>query len=348
MNTINAFINKLPGYWNQLVAIIDEYLTRFFDMVAPNGNYSIYKYAIGGLLFLGFFLLIFHIGKNNVLKQAYQSTYEKLVKKKIKSNKEIYDLKEKVVNPVTTYLNSKFVYSGLDKHIKFLTPELFIGFVIILFLVVFLILLFTKTDILVSFGIALVAAFMPFLIQAIMAQRNYKKTDKQLVEFLNMIGNFSVSSGEVTDVFMHVYPMLEEPISSALEECVYEAENIGTEQALINLTRKIEHPKFKEIIQNLRVSQKYSGNFRSVVENNNASLIEYIKQKRERDHLATFNMITLVIVLVLTVVIFFVLGKMVNTDVFNYLLTTTTGQICGLVAIGCVGFFIWKIYTIDK
>ena len=341
-------MNMIMGYFEMLLGKIDIFLSNISKYIAPNGDFTIFKYAIAGLFFLGFLLVMIHINRNDLLKQAYVSTYEKQKRKKLETAKDINKIKEKVKSPIATYMNNKFIYSRIDKYITFMTPALWFAFEIILFIATLILLLAFKVDLLLSFIFAFIAGFVPFFVELLMAHQNYKKEDKQLVEFLNMIGNYSLSSGEITDVFAHVYPMVDNPIRDSLEECIYEAENLGSEQALINLANKIEHPKFKEIIQNLRVAQKYSGNFRSVVENNNAALVDYIKQKRERDHLATFNMISLVICLIITVFIFIALGQMINTNVFEYLVTTTTGQICLLIAAGCVGFFIWKIYTIDK
>lgn len=338
----------IAAFFAKIADLINVKLNKFGSLVAPDGNFTIYKYVVGGLFVIAFFLITYHLGRNNVIKQAYQSSVEKLIKNKINNAKDIKKIRAKKENPIATYFNNKFVYSRIDKYIKFMTPGLWFGFIAAVFFITLVVLLALKADFIVAFAFAILAGFIPFIIELIMAHSNYKKIDKQLIEFLNMLGNFSSQNTEITEVLSHVYPRMEEPLSSILEESIYEAENLGTETAMINLSRKIEHPKFKEIIQNLRVAQKYSASFKAVVDNNNASLLDYIRQKKERDHLATFNMITLILVIIIAIAIFYVLGGMIDVDIFTYLFTNTNGQIALAIAFACVGFFVWKIYTIDK
>ncbi len=338
----------IKNFFEKIIIAFDDILAKFGSVVAPGGDFKIYRYVVAGILFLGFSLLFIFIRKNNIIKKTYRSSYEKLLLLKLESEKDIKKIKAKNINPITTAFNNKFIYSRLDKYIKFMTPELWLGFLFIVFGVVLIVLLAFRVNILTALLISFLAAFIPYLIEMLMAHSNYKKVDKQLIEFLNMLGNYSGQNTEITDILSHVYTKMEEPLASAIKECVYESESIGIEQAMTNLSNKIEHPKFKEIIQNLRVAQKYSASFKVVVENNNTALVDYIRQKKERDHLATFNTITLMICIVIAIAIFYVLGEMINQDVFAYLIGTPSGQIAVAIALGCIGFFAWKIYTIDK
>ena len=54
-----------------------------------------------------------------------------------------------------------------------------------------------------------------------------RSVNENLMKFLDFIGNYSVTSGDVIAVFGQISKYMEEPIRGALEQCCVEAQTTG-------------------------------------------------------------------------------------------------------------------------
>lgn len=130
-------------------------------------------------------------------------------------------------------------------------------------------------------GIALLVT--EFIGLNLLKWRNYVKTEDNLTKLLDFLGNYSLSAGEITSVLGQISRYMEEPIKGALDSCYYEATTTGdTAKALLVMAERMEHPKFKELVRNMEISQRYCADFSLLVESSRRSLREYMRYTKER------------------------------------------------------------------
>lgn len=171
-------------------------------------------------------------------------------------------------------------------------------------------------------------------------RKNYRKTEQNLTKFLDFLGNYSVTSGEITAIFEQIGRYMEEPISGALNRCVLEASMTGdTQTALYSMAESIEHPRFKELVRNMEISIRYCADFSSLVAGSRRSLREYMHTVRERKSIMREGIINLVMLLSMSVVVLLAVGQLTGTDMKVLLLDTWPGRIGLGILAGVVLFF---------
>lgn len=170
---------------------------------------------------------------------------------------------------------------------------------------------------------------------------NLRAVNEHLMKLLDFLGNYSITSGDVTSVFHQVGRYMEEPIKSALDACYYEAQTTGDMSlALLSMSEKIEHPKFKELARNMEISQRYCADFTALVTGSRRSLREYLRMSQERKGMLREALVNMVMLLGLSFVVLMVVGNLVQTSVL-FLLTDTPPGRAGLVVAGAICLLFW-------
>ena len=167
------------------------------------------------------------------------------------------------------------------------------------------------------------------------------------MKFLDFLGNYSITAGDLTGVFFQVSRYLEEPLKGALEECYYEAQTTGdTAMALLVMGEKLEHPKCKELIRNLEIGLRYSADFSILVQSSRRSMREYLRSGSERKNLLREGLINMLLLLGLSLVIFLVVDNLIDPSIWEVLVWSWPGRI-SLGVFGMI-FFLFgrKIYSV--
>lgn len=207
-----------------------------------------WKVFVFGELMLAFGLLFVWMRKtsiiHNIMRKAYASLEEAANKRTEDNRKGMAMLQRKKGRLYR--LEQRLLYSGLTRKIPFLSPEVYV--VGNLFLIGLVYALAGVLSGIWWLGIPAVAAaeLMLHVGMNILIMRNYNATDEGLLKFLDFLGNYSLTSGEVTGVLQQVSGYLEDPLRTVLEECYYEAQMSGDSGiALLSMAEKIQHPKFR-------------------------------------------------------------------------------------------------------
>ncbi len=161
--------------------------------------------------------------------------------------------------------------------------------------------------------------------------RNFRKTDEELLKFLDFLGNYSITSGEITSILRQISGYMGEPLRTVLEEGYYEAQTLGnTSLALMQMAEKIQHPKFKEIIYNLEITLRYSADFTVLVGQSRKSVREDIRLRRERKNMAKEAWINILILGIMTVVILKAVETLIGVPVTEVITGSLVGKGCVL------------------
>lgn len=174
---------------------------------------------------------------------------------------------------------------------------------------------------------ALLAAVQYAAISVMKAHR-FGSVNEELPKLLDFLGNYSLTSGDITSVFSQISRYLKEPLRSVMEECEAESKVSGDSRtAIISMAEKIEHPQFKQLARNLEVASRYSADLGSVVSDSRKSLREYLSQNRDRKNLLRESGINMFLLLIMSVVVLAIVNMLIEGGIFGILFHSLPGYI---------------------
>lgn len=307
------------------------------------------RWLVAGLLWLGFFLAFYGAGKGRALQAFFRKTKnsmdEAARKRLILSRKNLSKLQKE--EGFWLWLERQLCYSGLKRRFPFLGAEVF-GTLSILGMVICFLLGALAGGILLGLAGAGTFCLAEAIAILLGKAREMRSVTENLMKLLDFLGNYSVTSGDVISVFGQISKYLEEPLQSALEQCCVEAQTTGdVGLALLSMSDKVEHPKFKELVRNIEVSSRYSADFSVLVAFSRRSMREYLKSCRERKSLLREAGINMVLLLGMSVFALITVNGLLEVSVWTMLVTTIPGRIAlGLVA-GIILLFAMQVYRLE-
>lgn len=310
----------------------------------------LWKGIIFVALFIGFFLFFQKIRWLKCLADFWERTKSDMEESSRSRLRERRKNLREMTNKFSCfrYVELLLEYSGVKRLLPGLDMEKFLAFQIVVFAILFL-----TGSFFGGMKSALLFVLILGLSEVVCLQygrmKALKSVDDNLLKFLDFLGNYSITSGEITAIFHQISKYMEEPLKGALEECCYEAETTGdVGLALLSMAEKIEHPKFKEFVRNMEINLRYCADFTVLVSSGRKSVRDYQKMKEERKSLLREGAINLFLLLGMSVVVLITVGSLVEVSVWNVLLFSVPGRIGLAVIIGIVLLFAGQILTMDK
>ncbi len=302
-------------------------------------------------LLLSFYLLFRWIQKESIIHNVIHMAYENLeqaAERRIADNRKgMLLLRNK--KGLVYRLEKQLLYSGMTRRVPRLTPELWIAMHLVINA-----LLYAIVTIWIGtwwIGLIFVVLFESSvsLLQNLFISQNYNAVDGELLKFLDFLGNYSITSGEVTLILKQISPYLEEPLKTVLEECYYEAQTSGdTSLALLSMGEKIQHPKFKELVRNMEISMRYSADFTVLVSQSRKSIREHMRMRQEQKALAGEAWVNILILAAMTVVILKTVEVLIGVPIQDILFGTWVGKGCLTGIIVILISFYKKIRKLDQ
>lgn len=308
------------------------------------------KVFIFVVLFLGFLLLFYRMYRlkvvESVLKRTKLGMEEAARQRLLASRSNLQKLQKE--NSLLFRMERELNYSGWKRILKGLTAEKWLLFNILGAVILFLTGLFVIGDGIGGVIFVLIPLGVEWLLLLYGKAQMLRATNQNLLKFLDFLGNYSLTSGEVTGVFNQVSRYVEEPLKSALDECYYEAQTTGdVGMALLSMTEKVEHPKFKELVRNIEISIRYCADFTILVNSSRKSVREYLRMGEERKSMVREAIINMLLLFLMSVIVFLAVDKLIETSIWQLLLFTIPGRIA-MVVIGLIFVLfarqIYKIY----
>lgn len=310
-----------------------------------------YKGCILICLFLGLLLLFRRIRWLELLMQWYRQTREEMEEAErqrlLSSRKNLLQMKQE--HSLFLALERELYYSGLRKRFPFLTAEAFLVVHLGIYPLLLSVLIIFTGGLLQAFCLAAVMLGGEYLILQGCKLRMMRKVNDNLMKLLDFLGNYSITAGEITGIFHQVSRYMEEPLQSALLECSLEAQTTGDiSMALLSMAEKIEHPKFKELVQNMEISARYSADFTELVKGSRRSIREYLRQSQERKSMLWEAVINMLMLLAMSTGVFLIVNQMIDASIWNILFFSLPGRIA-LGVLTCIFLlFLKQIYQISR
>jgi len=302
-------------------------------------------------LFIGF-LLLFQRMKwlemfRQLLKQTRASMDEATRQRMLHSRKILLNLQQE--KSLWMSMERQLQYSGLRRRFPFLTAERWLVGNLVGVAVLIAILQFLLPDWKWSLLIVLFVLGLEGILFAFLKADAMRSVERNLLKFLDFLGNYSVTAGEVTGIFKQVSRYMEEPLKSALDECCFEAQTTGdVEMALLSMAEKIEHPQWKELIRNVEINIRYSADFSALVNSSRRSVREYLKAGGERKNMLREALVNMVLLLIMSVVILLTVDGLVEQSIWQIVFFTLPGRICFGVLVLIFLLFARQIYKLNQ
>jgi len=126
--------------------------------------------------------------------------------------------------------------SGLSLTLTFINTGTYIFITVVAIMMCLLITVSISHSPFIALVTSLSTLFMSYLILYTFSGVNYKRTEKNILEFVNLLENYSKTNDDIITILYKVYPYLENPLHDAVEECVFVARSTGdVSKALMKL-----------------------------------------------------------------------------------------------------------------
>ena len=167
-------------------------------------------------------------------------------------------------------------------------------------------------------------------------QKNLRSVNEDLMKFLDFLGNYNITGGELGSILGQISRYLNQPLRGALEECEAESRLTGdVGMAVLSMGEKIEHPQFKQLARNLELTSRYSTDFAPLVMDSRRSMREYLRQNQDRKGMLREAAINMLLLLIMSAVVLVVVAGLVGSDVPSLLATLpgriALGVVCGIL-----------------
>lgn len=297
-----------------------------------------------GLLYAGFYLLFYRIRWLEVINRAMQRTKwemnESARRRLLADRRKLLLLQRE--NTLWYRLERELYYSGWKRRFPFLTVEIWLLLNGIAAAGIFLVVLFVSGNWMTAGGSIVLFIALEHLLMRVCKAAESRSVNENLLKLLNFLGNYSVTTGEITGIFNQISKYVEEPVKSALNECCYEAQTTGDAgMALLVMAEKIHHPKFKELAYNMEVSIRYCADFKALVEGSRRSVREYLRMGEERKGILREALINMLLLLVMSVFALLTVDGLIDQSIWDILFGTIPGHIA-LVVTGVIFFLLFR------
>lgn len=263
------------------------------------------------LLFVGFFLLFRELGTLKYVADALKRTRNGMNaaarQRSLADRQNLLSMQEKHSRWYS--LEQQLQYCGVKKRFPGITAEWWLlgnlGAASVLFTLVSAV-----GGAGTAAAVLLGCAGLERLLLCRLRKVNLRRTEENLTKLLDFLGNYSITSGEITGIFGQISRYMEEPVKSALDVCCYEAATTGdVGMALLSMAEQIEHPKFKELARNMEVSVRYCADFSVLVNSSRRSLREYLRVAQERRGMLREGAINLALLAGMSIVVLLIVGS---------------------------------------
>lgn len=302
-------------------------------------------------LLLGFLLLFRRIRWLKVMSELLRKTQagiEDAARQRSLANRQML-LQVQREHSAWYKLEQELNYTGLRIRFPFLTIELWVVGNVIAGAGILLCLLVAFKKPLYAMAGTLLLFLAEYLLFRFLKNRTMKRVNDSLIKFLDFLGSYSITAGEITGIFEQISKYMEEPLKTVLMECYYEAQTTGDlNLALLSMAEKVEHPKLKELVRNLEISIRYCADFTALVNGSRKNMREYLRSVEERKGMLREGVLNMLLLFGMSLFVLVTVDRLIAASVWRVVFWTLPGRIALAVLTLIFLLFLNKINGIHK
>ena len=225
-------------------------------------------------------LILLAVGMYFLIKALREYEVFKMVRDKMDEldrQRLIEERKKSFLQKYLDKLDEQLVQAGVKKYLPRAGVEIYFLINVLEFTLIFCL---AGEGILFPFLLACLAVYLNKMILDILRFRNKRITEKHLLEFLNLISDYSLSESEITMILYRCGQMMPNPLKEVFTKCHLSARSTG--QALYELRRSIDHFLFQEIILLLELCSRSDNDYQKVITGCREMVSRYLKEEKEK------------------------------------------------------------------
>lgn len=282
----------------------------------------------------------------DTLTRAYTrlSEIEKLRLQASKQKRLVYgDTEEK---GIVDKMDRLITYSGIQQHIKFVNTEVLLVSWILVSTLAIIITELTLDNIMYGILVAIGYIFCTYVLLVALASQQYNKIHHSVIEFVNLIENFSATNNDLISIFERACIYIDNPLRHHIYDCVITARTSGDrDYALRKLQDSIQNDYFKELIRTLRISATFESNYSEIIRDGKEALQNNLKYESEKQSIRKNGRIEMLVLAAVGFMCIFMSSSisgltltelLLETGIIGYILTVYM-VICALTVV-YVGF----------
>lgn len=166
---------------------------------------------------------------------------------------------------------------------------------------------------------------------------NYRNTEKDLIPFMNLVENFSITEDDLISILEAAGGYVGDPIRSHVKNAVYMARREGDAVlALRNLREGMEHKYFKKLIRNLEICSRHTANYKEIVNDCRGATERQLDMEQEKKAIFQNARFELCAIVAVGVGLIFMMSSFLESEKNIFILMAQ--QLPGQILIGYLGF----------
>lgn len=246
-------------------------------------------------------------------------------------------------------IDEMLVQSGIRKLVPFLTTEVFLAILAIISIIVFNLVVILSGEVIFAIGAVVLVVICIYACLKLLLFRNRTKIEDEIMQFANMMENYSRTTDDIVSIFGKVAKYLEEPLRSAVATCYTEIKSTGDSRAAFaRLDAKIGHRKFSELIQNIEICSRHETNYETVIKGSKDLIKEYLSEKAVRKQMASKARMQIALLIVISGYVVNQINQLLEGKLLAFLLSGIGGRIILCYCLGVVLYSLWKCITMGQ
>lgn len=228
-------------------------------------------------------------------------------------------------------IDEKLAYSGIKEKLPWMTTEIWILTMILSAVVIGTIAVIANG--LIGVVLYAIIPIMFELVLIVLTSTRSKKTESQMLQFMNILDNFSRTSDDLISILEKASRYIEDPLGSQIYDAVIAARNIGnTQQALVDLQDSVKNKHFKVLIRNLEISSRFETNYSDIVEDCRELFHSYIQGEKEKRSIRQTGLVQVIFMMGMGL---FCISMLANlSDSGSILSVFTDAGLVGMIVLG--------------
>ncbi|PJI06581.1 MULTISPECIES: type II secretion system F family protein [Clostridium] len=266
----------------------------------------------------------FFINKNKIENILYY--FDEKYKKRLLDKKIDKAYRKKRIN-VFGKFDSLIYSSGIRKHFKYMTSELFIFVVLILASLVSAVVYTLFSSIIFSIVAFVGVIFISYGILKELARVNFDKVDNSIMFFINSLKNNAAIENNIAFMMEQTTKRLKEPLKTYNMDFVSDVKmGISLQKAFDNYINKVENIRLKNILKNLYICSINNANYSKLLDKTRIVIKNYYENKEKRRRKVIGAQISIAVIIFVAGIILNALSGITN-NFYDLLMKTTIGQI---------------------
>lgn len=283
----------------------------------------------------------------NALKYTSDNYYKRA--KSVEEYQKLYGNTDNKMSKLTK-LDTEIEMSGLRRKYPFLTTEILIALVTVTIIAVAFITTVISKNFLLTVTVVALVFFSYKLTMKMLVEKNLKRIDDGLVEFVNQLFSYSNASNDIVTIVGYAVPFLNEPLYSVMDACVHEARMTGNiDLAFQRVNLKLKHRQLNMFLDNLVECSHNSANYKEVINRSYDTISVYVSNKEKRKAKAMEgNMAIISMLIVLFVSLMFILSAFVKESILEFFFSSMGGKVVFATFLFTCLFALWKMLNMGK